>query len=154
MVNDIYILGISCYYHDSAAVLIKNGQLIAAAQEERFTRKKHDESFPANAIKFCLAYEGINIKDVSCVGFYDKPLLKFERIVESFIKSWPQDYKMFIRAMPIWLKDKLWIKNKIKKELNYKGPVYFSEHHMSHAASAFFVSPFKGAAILTVDGVG
>ena len=154
MITDTYILGISCYYHDSAAVLIKNGQLIAAAQEERFTRKKHDESFPANAIKFCLTYEGINIKDIYCVGFYDKPLLKFERIVEGFIKSWPQDYKMFIRAMPMWLKDKLWVKNKIKKELNYKGPIYFSEHHMSHAASTFFVSPFKEAAILTVDGVG
>ena len=152
--NGKYVLGISCFYHDSAAVLIKNGQLVAAAQEERFTRKKHDESFPSNAIKFCLSYEGITINDISYIGFYDKPLLKFERIVESFIKSWPQDYKMFIRAMPIWLKDKLWVKNKIKKELNYKGPIYFSEHHMSHAASAFFVSPFRESAILTVDGVG
>lgn len=149
-----YILGISCFYHDSAAVLIKDGQLIAAAHEERFTRKKHDDSFPKNAIKFCLSHEKINIEDIFCVGFYDKPLLKFERIVESFIKSWPWDYKMFVRAMPMWLKDKLWVRDKIKKELNYKGLIYFCEHHMSHAASSFFVSPFKEAVILTVDGVG
>lgn len=149
-----YILGISCFYHDSAAVLIKNGSMVAAAHEERFTRKKHDDSFPNNAIQFCLSFEGITIEDISCIAFYDKPLLKFERIVESFIKSWPWDYKVFVRAMPIWLKDKLWVKDKIKKELNYKGLIYFCEHHMSHAASSFFVSPFKEAVILTVDGVG
>src|SRR3989344_598867 len=149
-----YILGISCFYHDSAAVLIKNGDMVAAAHEERFTRKKHDDSFPGNAIKFCLSFEGITLDDISCIAFYDKPLLKFERIVESFIKSWPWDYKMFVRAMPIWLKDKLWVKDKIKKELNYKGLIYFCEHHMSHAASSFFVSPFREALILTMDGVG
>ena len=155
MQNDnTYILGISCFYHDSAAVLLKNGELVAAAQEERFTRKKNDDSFPKNAINFCLSWEGISADCISYVGFYDKPLLKFERIIESFVKSWPGDYNMFVKAVPMWLKDKLGIKNRIKKELGYSGAVYFCEHHMSHAASSFFVSPFNEAAILTVDGVG
>ena len=152
--NNIFILGISCFYHDSAAVLIKDGQLVAAVQEERFTRKKHDDSFPEQAVNYCLKKAGIVAGDLACVCFYDKPLLKFERIVESFIRSWPNDFKMFLSAMPIWLKEKLWIKKLIRKKLNFNGPIYFSEHHMSHAASAFFVSPFEEAAILTIDGVG
>lgn len=154
MIKPNYILGISCFYHDSAAALIKDGQLIAAAQEERFTRKKHDDSFPEQAINYCLAEAGITVNELACVCFYDKPLLKFERIVESFVRSWPNDFKMFISAIPIWLKEKLWVKKLIRKKLNFSGPIYFSGHHMSHAASAFFVSPFKEAAILTVDGVG
>lgn len=152
--NHIFILGISCFYHDSAAALIKDGQIVAAAQEERFTRKKHDDSFPDQAVRYCFKEAGIDSGDLSCICFYDKPLLKFERIVESFIRSWPADFKMFLSAMPIWLKEKLWVKKLIRKKLNFKGPIYFSEHHMSHAASAFFASPFKDAAILTVDGVG
>lgn len=151
----VFILGLSCFYHDSAAVLIKDGQLVAAGQEERFTRKKHDDSFPVKAIEYCLKEVGITPADLSYVGFYDKPLLKFERIVTSFISSWPHGYKTWLRAMPVWLKEKLWTKVAISKNLpGYAGPIYFSEHHMSHAASAFFVSPFKEAAVLTVDGVG
>src|SRR3989344_6549177 len=149
----IYILGISCFYHDSAATLLKDGRIIAAAQEERFTRKKHDESFPENAIAYCLKEAGITPSDLSYVGFYEKPLLKFERILIDFIKSWPRDYLTFLKAIPQWLKQKLWIKVAVRK-LGYNGPVYFAEHHMSHASSAFFASPFKEAAILTVDGVG
>ncbi|MDO8495064.1 MAG: carbamoyltransferase [bacterium] len=153
--NPIYILGISCFYHDSAVVLIKDGQLIAAAQEERFTRKKHDDSFPAKAVEYCLKEAGITPANLSYVAFYDKPLLKFERIVTSFINSWPHGYKTWLRAMPVWLKEKLWTKVAISKNLpGYNGPIYFTEHHMSHAASSFFVSPFKEAAVLTVDGVG
>ena len=152
--NDQYILGISCFYHDSAAVLIKDGQLIAAVQEERFTRKKHDDSFPDQAINYCLSEAGIVSGDLASICFYDKPLLKFERIVESFIRFWPNDFRMFLKVMPIWLKDKLWVKKIIRKKLGYNGPIYFSEHHMSHAASAFLVSPFEESAVLTVDGVG
>jgi carbamoyltransferase len=152
--KSIYILGISCFYHDSAAAILKDGVLLAAAQEERFTRKKHDESFPKNAINYCLSCAGISMDDINYVGFYEKPLLKFERIVLDFIKSLFREYKIFLTAMPVWMKQKLWIRGIIKKELNYNGPVYFSEHHMSHAASSFFVSPFREAAILTIDGVG
>ena len=152
--KNTYILGISCFYHYSAAALIKDGQLVAASQEERFSRKKHDDSFPGRAIDYCLAEAGVTANELPCVCFYDKPLLKFERIVESFIRSWPNDFKMFLSAMPVWLKEKLWVKKIIRKKLNFNGPVYFSGHHMSHAASAFFVSPFREAAILTVDGVG
>lgn len=151
----IYILGISCFYHDSAAALIKDGQLVAAGQEERFTRKKHDDSFPSKAMEYCLQEAGIASAEISYVGFYDKPLLKFERIVSSFISSWPGQYRWWLKSMPIWLKDKLWTKQIIQKNLpGYLGPIYFSEHHLSHAASAFFVSPFQEAAVLTVDGVG
>lgn len=152
--KNIFILGISCFYHDSAAALIRDGQLVAAVQEERFTRKKHDNSFPEQAINYCLKEADIEAKDLSSICFYDKPFLKFERIVESFILSWPHDFKMFLGTMPVWLKEKLWVKKLIKKKLGYEGHIYFSEHHMAHAASAFFVSPFKEAAILTVDGVG
>ena len=147
-------LGISCYYHDAAACLLKDGKIVAAAQEERFTRKKQDDSFPANAIKFCLAHEGITPQQLDYVGFYDKPLIKFNRILETFISVAPRGARFFTVAMPIWLRQKLWIKDLIKKELGYDGEIIFTEHHQSHAASAFFASSFEGAAILTVDGVG
>ncbi|MCD6455869.1 MAG: hypothetical protein J7K81_03650, partial [Methanophagales archaeon] len=150
----MYILGISCYYHDAAAGLLKDGKIVAAAQEERFTRKKHDDSFPANAIKFCLAHAGITSRQLDYVGFYDKPLVKFDRILETFISVAPRGVKFFTVAMPIWLRQKLWIKDLIRKELEYDGEIIFAEHHLSHAASAFFASPFEDAAILTIDGVG
>jgi carbamoyltransferase len=150
----MYILGISCYYHDAAACLLKDGKIVAAAQEERFTRKKQDDSFPANAIKFCLAHEGITPQQLDYVGFYDKPLIKFNRILETFISVAPRGARFFTVAMPIWLRQKLWIKDLIKKELGYDGEIIFTEHHQSHAASAFFASSFEDAAILTVDGVG
>ncbi len=150
----MYILGISAYYHDSAACLVKDGEIISAAQEERFSRKKHDSSFPGNAAKYCLQYAKISAEDLELVAFYDKPFLKFERILESYLAYAPRGIKSFVKAMPLWIKQKLWIKEVIKKELNYEGKVIFTEHHESHAASAFFPSPFKEAAILTADGVG
>jgi len=150
----MYILGISCYYHDSAAALIKDGEIIAAAQEERFTRKKHDFHFPHNAIKYCLSDAGISVNDIEFVGFYDKPFVKFERILETYLSVAPMGIRSFIQAMPLWIHQKLWIPNLIQKELGYNGEIIFTEHHESHAASAFFPSPFKEAAILTADGVG
>jgi len=150
----MYILGISCFYHDSAASLIKDGDIIAAAQEERFTRKKHDHSFPVNAVRFCLAEAGIAIKDIGYVAFYDKPFIKFERILETYIAYAPSGIQSFIKAVPLWIKKKLWMKDLILKELQYEGKIIFPEHHESHAASAFFPSPYKEAAILTMDGVG
>ena len=150
----MYILGISCYYHDAAAGLLKDGRIVAAAQEERFTRKKHDDSFPANALQFCLAHAGITSRQLDYVGFYDKPLVKFDRILETFISVAPRGIRFFTVAMPIWLRQKLWVKDLIKKELEYDGEIIFAEHHQSHAASAFFASPFDDAAILTIDGVG
>lgn len=150
----MYILGISCFYHDSAAALVKDGDIVAAAQEERFTRKKHDYSFPANAVKYCLEEAGITIKDVGYVAFYDKPFIKFERILETYVAYAPFGIRSFIKAVPLWMKKKLWMKELIKKELGYEGVMIFPEHHESHAASAFFPSPYKEAAILTMDGVG
>jgi carbamoyltransferase len=150
----MYILGISCYYHDSAAALLKDGEIVAAAHEERFTRKKHDDDFPKNAIKYCLGHAGITAKDLDAVGFYDKPFVKFERILSSAIATFPRSLPSFLKSMPIWLKQKLWVRSLIQKELGYGGPIYFTEHHESHAASTFLVSPFEEAAILTVDGVG
>jgi len=148
------ILGISAFYHDSAACLIKDGDIIAAAQEERFTRKKHDHSFPANAIAFCLKEGGIEGKDLDFVAFYDKPFLKFERILETYLAYAPLGIQSFIKAMPLWIKKKLWMKEYIKKELQFEGKILFPEHHESHAASAFFASPYEKAAFLTMDGVG
>ncbi len=148
------ILGISCFYHDSAAALIRNGRLVAAAQEERFTRVKHDPSFPVNAIQYCLSSANISIDDIDFIGFYDKPLLKFDRLLQTYLATWPRSYKSFITAMPVWMKEKLWIPQIIKKELGYTGEILFCEHHLSHAASAFLVSPFNESAILTIDGVG
>jgi carbamoyltransferase len=150
----MYILGISCYYHDSAAALIKDGKIVAAAQEERFTRKKHDFNFPTHAIAYCLKEGGITAKDLSYVAFYDKPLLKFERLLETYIAYAPRGIKSFFMAMPLWLKEKLWIPSMIERDLGYEGEILFPEHHESHAASAFYPSPFQEAAFLTLDGVG
>ena len=150
----MYILGISAFYHDSAACLVKDGEIISAAQEERFTRKKHDFSFPINAINFCLSHSQISVDELDLVAFYDKPLLKFERLLETYLGYAPRGIRSFIKAMPLWVKEKLWMKDMIKKELNYEGKIIFPEHHESHAASAFFPSPFNEAAILTMDGVG
>ena len=149
-----YILGISCFYHDSAAALIKDGEIIAAAQEERFTRKKHDFNFPEKAIKYCLEEANIETKDLSFVAFYDKPLLKFERILLTYISYAPFGFKSFFKAIPLWLKERLWMSHLISEKLNFNGKILFTEHHESHAAASFYPSPFKEAAILTMDGVG
>jgi carbamoyltransferase len=148
------ILGISSFYHDSAACIVKDGEIIAAAQEERFTRIKHDHSFPTNAIQFCLDKAGLKIEDIKEVAFYDKPWLKFERLLETYLAFAPAGLTSFLKAMPLWLKEKLWMGELIKKELNYDGSLIYPEHHQSHAASAFFPSPFESSAILTIDGVG
>lgn len=150
----MYILGISAYYHDSAACLVKDGEIVAAAQEERFTRKKHDFNFPEHAIRYCLEHAGIEAKELDYVAFYDKPFVKFERLLESYLAYAPFGIRSFIKAMPIWLKQKLWMKELLHSELNYTGPVVFPSHHESHAASAFFPSPYQDAAFLTIDGVG
>jgi len=150
----MYILGISCFYHDSAAVLIKDGVISGAAQEERFTRKKHDSSFPVNSINWCLREAGITAADLDHVVFYDKPFIKFERILETQLSYSPSGISQFLQAVPLWLKQKLWIPEIIAKELNYKGKVLFVTHHEAHAASAFYPSPFQEAAFLTMDGVG
>jgi len=150
----MYILGISAYYHDSAACLLKDGEIIAAAQEERFTRRKHDPDFPSHAIDYCLREAGIGVDGLDYVTFYDKPFLKFERLLFTYMTYAPVGLPSFLMAMPVWLKQKLWLKEIIRKEMHYSGPVLFPEHHESHAAAAFFPSPFDEAAILTVDGVG
>jgi len=150
----MYILGISAYYHDSAACLLKDGKIVAAAQEERFTRIKHDHAFPKKAIQFCIDYAKIDISSIEYIAFYDKPLLKFERILETHLAFAPKGIKSFIKALPLWLKKKLWIRELIKNELEYNGEILFPEHHLSHAASAFFPSPFQDAAFITMDGVG
>ena len=150
----MYILGISAYYHDSAACLLKDGQLFAAAQEERFTRVKHDHNFPVHAINYCLRESGIKTGDLDYVAFYDKPFMKFERILETYLAFSPRGIKSFIKAIPLWIRQKLWIPDLIAKEIEYNGKVLFTEHHESHAASAFFPSPFERAAFLTLDGVG
>ena len=150
----MYILGISCYYHDSSAALLKDGVIIAAAEEERFTRKKHDNSFPLNAINFCLKHANITIKDVAYVGFYEKPFLKFERLMAQHLEMFPKSMKTFISSTPAWINEKLRVPKTIKKRLGYKGDILFIEHHLAHAASTFLVSPFEKAAVVTVDGVG
>ncbi|MDO8748110.1 MAG: carbamoyltransferase [Candidatus Omnitrophota bacterium] len=150
-----YILGISAFYHDSAAALVKDGEIIAAAQEERFTRVKHDYAFPGNAISYCLSEAGIKAQDLDYVAFYEKPLIKFERLLESYLAYAPLGITSFLKAMPLWIKQKLWIPDIIQKGLpGFKGKLIFSGHHESHAASAFYPSPFQEAAILTLDGVG
>jgi len=148
------ILGISAFYHDSAACLVRDGDIVAAAQEERFTRKKHDFSFPKNAIRYCLEEGGVEGRDLDYVAFYDKPFIKFERILETYLSFAPAGLASFLKAMPLWIKQKLWMKEVIRKELDYEGKIIFPEHHESHAASAFFPSPFQEAAFLTMDGVG
>jgi carbamoyltransferase len=150
-----HVLGISCYYHDSAAALLRDGEVIAACQEERLSRKKHDAGFPAHAVKYVLREAGIGPEALDAVGFYDKPLLKFERMLSTYVATFPRSFASFSKAIPLWLHEKLWVPSLIRKELRpYKGPILFAEHHMSHAASAFLPSPFEEAAILTVDGVG
>jgi carbamoyltransferase len=150
----IYILGISAFYHDSAACIIKDGKIIAAAQEERFTRKKHDFRFPSNAIEYCLQEAGISADQIQHLAFYDKPWLKFERLLETYLSFAPAGIASFLMAMPLWLKEKLWMGDLIKKEVGYEGDILYPEHHQSHAASAFFPSPFRQAAFITIDGVG
>jgi|TARA_B100000315_G_C14586377_1_gene593253 carbamoyltransferase len=150
----MYILGISCFYHDSSAALLKEGIIVAAAQEERFTRKKHDTSFPINAIKFCLKSQDITIDDVAYVGFYEKPFLKFERVLSQHLEMFPKSFKTFLSSIPSWINEKLRVTKTIKKKLKYKGDVLFIEHHLAHAASSFLVSPFEEAVIITTDGVG
>ncbi len=150
----MYILGISAFYHDSAACLVKDGEILAAAQEERFSRKKHDSGFPSKAIEFCVKYGDIDIGDVDIVAFYDKPFLKFERLLQTYVGYAPVGIRSFIKAMPVWLRQKLSMKDYIRKELNYEGRMIFPEHHESHAASAFYPSPFQEAAVITMDGVG
>ena len=150
----MYILGISAFYHDSAACLVKDGEILSAAQEERFTRKKHDHNFPQKAIEFCLKDAGITSDQLDLVAFYDKPFLKFERLLETYLAYAPVGIKSFIKAMPLWIKEKLWMKEMIKDKLGYTGKIIFPEHHESHAASAFYPSPYNKAAILTMDGVG
>jgi carbamoyltransferase len=153
------ILGISAFYHDSAAAMVEDGQIVAAAQEERFSRKKHDSRFPVNAIRFCLEQSGAGLGQVDHVVFYDKPFLKFERLLETYLTFAPRGFKSFRMAIPLWLREKLFLKDMLKKELlkmgsDWNGRLLFSEHHLSHAASAFFPSPFDEAAVLTMDGVG
>lgn len=157
----MYILGISAYYHDAAAVLLKDGELIAAVQEERFSRIKNDASFPTQAIQYCLSFANISPKDLTAITFYDKPFLKFERILETFLEVAPKGFLPFITMMPVWLKEKLFLKSILKRELRNIGDfdwahtkLLFTEHHLSHAASTFFTSPFQEAAIITIDGVG
>src|SRR5690606_36797854 len=155
------ILGISAFYHDAAAALIENDVIVAAAQEERFTRKKHDPSFPVNAIKFCLEQSGTTLDNLNAIAFYDKPLLKFERLLETYYTFVPKGVASFITAIPVWLKEKMFLKKLIYDELRTiekfdkkKITLLFPEHHLSHAASAFYPSSFNEAAILTIDGVG
>lgn len=153
--DDLNILGISCYYHDAAAALLRGGKLVAAAQEERFTRIKHDSSYPRNAIEFCLKAGGLRAGDLDYVAFYEKPLRKFNRIMATVLQTYPRSHKLFREAMKVWMVDKLWVGARIATELGIaKDKVLFCDHHMSHAASAFLCSPFEDAAILTIDGVG
>jgi len=134
------ILGISAFYHDSAACLVRDGKIAAAAQEERFTRKKHDFEFPRNAAAYCLASQGLKAEDLNFVVFYDKPLLKFERLLETYLTTAPKGFTSYAKALPLWLKHKLWMPDAIRRELGYEGEILFTEHHQSHAGSAFFAS--------------
>jgi len=160
--HPVAILGISAYYHDSAAALVIDGNIIAAAQEERFTRKKHDAEFPAEAIRYCLREAGMSLTDITHVVFYDKPLIKFERLLETYLAYAPEGFRSFVKAIPVWLKEKLYLKKTLRRELAELGgikeaelpPLMFTEHHQSHAASAFFPSPFEKAVVMCLDGVG
>ena len=148
------ILGISCFYHDSASCLLRNGKIVAAAQEERFSRKKHDPRFPNNAIKYCLKEGRIGVRDLDYVVFYDKPIQTFERLLMSYLTVAPKGLRSWLEAMPLWLGKKLHIHKVLRQEIGYEGDVLFTEHHEAHVASAYYPSPFEEAAILTVDGVG
>jgi carbamoyltransferase len=157
----MHVVGISAFYHDAAAAIVRDGEIVAAAQEERFTRKKHDAGFPRHALDYCLAEAGVKLQDVDLVAFYDKPLLKFERLLETYLAFAPRGFDSFRMAIPVWLREKLFLKDLLQKQLVEKRPDFdwdkrlvFSEHHLSHAASAFFPSPFDSAAVLTLDGVG
>jgi carbamoyltransferase len=150
----VNILGLSAFYHDSAACLVRDGEIIAAAQEERFTRKKHDASFPKHAVMYCLREGGIVVNELECVAFYEKPFLKFDRILHSYLAYAPAGLKSFLIAIPLWIRERIWMKELIRRELGCDCKVFFPEHHESHAASAFFPSPFPEAAFLTIDGVG
>ena len=151
----MYTLGISCYYHDSAAAVLKDGKVIAAVEEERFSRIKFDDGFPKLAINWCLKEAGIGAGDLDSVAFYDKPVLKFERLLDNYIGVAPRGLLSFLDVIPKWIHKRLWVKDEINKHLKgFKGKIFFPEHHMSHAAHTFFTSPFDEAAILTVDGVG
>jgi len=152
--NYMYILGISCFYHDSAACIVEDGSILAAAQEERFTRKKHDPRFPKNAIQYCLEEAGISVQDLTNIVFYDKPFLTFERLLLTYLTVAPRGLRSWLEAMPLWLGQKLYIPKVIKSELGYEGDILYTEHHEAHAASAFYPSSFEEAAILTMDGVG
>ena len=155
------ILGISAFYHDSAAVLIKEGEIIAAAQEERFTRNKHDSNYPKKAVDFVLEEAGLKLSEIDHIAFYEKPFLKFERLLETYLAFAPKGFKSFSMSMPLWLREKLFQKNLLMQNLkehdenfNDEKKLLFSEHHFSHAASAYYPSPFKDAVVLTLDGVG
>ena len=157
----MHILGLSAFYHDSAACLVRDGEIVAAAQEERFSRRKHDPRLPRQAIEYCLAAGGVGLDEVDFVAFYDKPFLKFERLVETYVAFAPRGFASFAMALPLWLKEKLFQKDLLRRELAAFAPGYdwtnrllFAEHHQSHAASAFYPSPFDEAAVLTMDGVG
>jgi carbamoyltransferase len=150
----VNILGISAFYHDSAACLVRDGEIIAAAQEERFTRKKHDASFPKHAVDYCLREGGIRVNDLDLVAFYEKPFLKFDRILHSYLAYAPAGLQSFLMAIPLWIRERIWMKELIRRELGCDCKILFPEHHESHAASAFFPSPFQEAAFLTIDGVG
>ncbi|MBD3218026.1 MAG: hypothetical protein GF310_07085 [candidate division Zixibacteria bacterium] len=155
MGNSVNILGISAFYHDSAACLVQNGVIQAAAQQERFSRKKHDHRFPSDAVAYCLKEGGISSEQLDHVAFYDKPWIKFERLLETYLSFAPAGIRSFWKSMPLWLKEKLWMSDRLQRELpGFEGEILFPEHHQSHAASAFFPSPFESAAVLTIDGVG
>jgi carbamoyltransferase len=157
-----YILGVSAFYHDSAAALLRDGKIVAAVQEERFTRKKHDQAFPAHCIRYCLKQAGITLEQLESVVFYEKPFIKFERLLESYLVFAPRGISSYLKAMPMWLKDKLFAKSLIAKELAALGGIspkavpriLFTEHHQAHAASAFYPSPYESASVLCIDGVG
>ncbi len=150
----MYILGIGCFYHDSSATLLKDGKVVAAAEEERFSRKKHDNSFPFRAIEYCLESQGISMKGVDSVAFYEKPMIKFERILHQHIDAFPRSMKTFLAGMPSWMTEKLRVTRIVRKKLGYGGDVLFIDHHLAHAASAFMASPFQEAAVLVMDAVG
>ncbi len=153
-IRPMYILGISAFYHDSAAVLIKDGTIIVAVEEERFSRIKHDNAFPFKAIELCLKHAGITIKDIDSIAYYEKPLLKFERILQTFVETYPYALKPFLKAIPEWLSEKIKVEDVIKKKLQFKKKIYFIPHHLSHAAAGYFTSPYPSSTIVTIDGVG
>jgi len=154
MGNNMYILGVSAFYHDSAACLLKDGNIVAAAQEERFTRVKHDYRFPHKSIEYCLKQANISVNEIDCVGFYENSFKKFDRLIKTYLMFAPAGLASFVKSMPLWMKEKLWISGEIRKQLGYRGKLISPDHHQSHAASAFYPSPFESAAVLTMDGVG